>query len=43
MSRIKHWLEENIDNLTDEQMIEMGWPEEEIRFLRECFSEKDES
>lgn len=43
MSYIKRWYEDNIDNYTDEELIAMGHPEEDIEWLRECFSNKEEA
>ena len=42
MGAIKRWYEENIDKLTDEELIEMGHPKEDIEWLRECFSNNKE-
>ena len=42
MSLIKRWYEENIDNLTDEELIKMGHPKEDIEWLQETFSNKNE-
>lgn len=40
MSCIKRYFEDHIDELTDEQLIEWGYSEKEIDWLRSGFSQK---
>lgn len=44
MGAVKRWLEDHIQELTDEELLAMGYKQEQIDFLKECFSseEKDE-
>lgn len=43
MSYIKRWFEEHIDQLTDAQLADMGYSDEEIELLRESFSEEKDT
>ena len=44
MSCIKFWLEEHIDELSNEElMVDWGFSQEEIDFMRECFKSETES
>lgn len=38
MSCIKRYFENHIDEISDEQLIEWGYSEKQIEWLRECFS-----
>lgn len=40
MSYMKRLLEDLIDELSDSQLQQMGYSDEEISWFRECFSEK---
>ena len=42
MSYIKRYFEEHIDEFGDEQLISWGWRIEDIKVLRECFSNCEE-
>ena len=42
MSYIKRWLEENIDNISDEELLESGFDPYEILLMRESFGMKKE-
>lgn len=42
MSYMKRWLEEHIDELSDAQLREMGYTDDDIKWFRECFSGNDE-
>lgn len=41
MSAIKHWLETHLQELTDKELLEMGYDQNDIDFMRECFTEKE--
>lgn len=43
MSAIKRWLEDHISELSDEELLENGFEQENIDFMRECFTSKKES
>lgn len=43
MSAIKRWFEDHISDFTDEELLEYGYKQEEIDFMRECFISKTES
>ncbi len=38
MSAIKRYLEDHISEMTDEELLKAGFDQEEIDFMRECFS-----
>ena len=40
MSYIKRWLEENIDNISDEELLSSGFEPEEILLMRDSFGTK---
>lgn len=41
MSAIKRWVEDHIDELSDQDLFDFGCQtQEEVDFLRDCFSEK---
>lgn len=42
MGAVKRWFEDHIQELTDEELLAMGFKQEQINFLRECFSPKEE-
>lgn len=42
MSAIKRWFEDHIDSMTDEELLAIGYEQEDIDFLRECFSSAEE-
>ena len=42
MSYIKRWLEENIDNISDEELLSSGFEPEEILLMRDSFGTKKE-
>lgn len=42
MSYIKRWLEDNIDNISDEELLESGFDPYEIFLMRESFGTKKE-
>lgn len=39
MSMIKRYLEANIDKISDEELMKLGYDEEEIKELRDSFSD----
>ncbi len=41
MSAIKRWLEDHISELTDEELLNYGYPKDIIDELREAFTEKE--
>lgn len=41
MSAIKRWFEDHITELSDEELFKMGYDQEDIDFLRECFQEQE--
>lgn len=43
MSAIKRWLDNHVSDFTDEELLECGYKQEEIDFMRECFTSKTES
>lgn len=43
MSAIKRWFEEHISDFTDEELLEDGYSQEDINFMRKCFTSKIES
>lgn len=43
MSAMKRWFEEHFSEFTDEELLEGGYSQEEIDFMRECFVSKKES
>lgn len=43
MSAIKRWLEDHISEFTDEELLECGYEQEDINFMRESFTSKEES
>lgn len=43
MSAIKRQFENHISDFTDEELLEDGYQQEEIDFMRECFTSKTES
>lgn len=43
MSAIKRWLEDHISELADEELLEDGFRQEDIDFMRECFTLAKES
>ena len=42
MSAIKRWFEDHISEITDDELLEGGYEQEEIDFMRECFTGKKE-
>lgn len=38
MSCIKRYFEDHIDEMSDEQLIQWGYSDKTIEWLRECFS-----
>ncbi len=40
MSAIKRWFEDHISEFTDEELREGGYEQEDIDFMRECFTGK---
>ncbi len=40
MSAIKRWFEDHISDFTDKELLENGYEQEEIDFMRECFIEE---
>ena len=38
MSAIKRWFEDHISEITDEELLEDGYEQKEIDFMRECFT-----
>jgi len=42
MSAIKRWFEDHISDFTDEELLKDGYEQEEIDFMRECFTGKKE-
>lgn len=40
MSSMKQWFENHISEFTDEELLGMGYTQEDIDSLRECFEEK---
>lgn len=43
MSAMKRWFEDHISDFTDEELLDMGYEQDEIDFIRECFTSKMES
>ncbi len=43
MSAMKRWFETHISEFTDEELLEMGYEQEGIDFMRECFASEEES
>lgn len=43
MSAIKRWFENHISEFTDEELLDMGYGQEDIDIMRECFASKEES
>ena len=43
MSAIKRWFEDHISEFTNEELLEMGYEQEDIDFMRECFTSRKES
>lgn len=44
MSAMKRWFEDHISDFTDEELLKDGYEQEDIDFMRECFTgKKDES
>lgn len=41
MSLIKRWLEDHIAEFTDEELLAFGYDQEDIDFMRECFTERE--
>lgn len=41
MSEMKKWLEEHISEFTDEELEKNGYEQEDIDFMRECFTEEE--
>lgn len=41
MSAIKRWYEDHISELSDEELFKMGYDQEDIDFLRECFQDQE--
>ncbi len=42
MSAIKRWLEDHISEFTDEELLEMGYGQEDIDFMKESFASEEE-
>lgn len=42
MSAIKRYFEDHISDFTDEELLEDGYEQENIDFMRECFTGKKE-
>ena len=40
MSAIKRWFEDHISEITYDELLEGGYEQEEINFMRECFTGK---
>lgn len=43
MSAMKRWFEEHISDFSDEELLKMGYEQEDIEFMRECFTSGEES
>lgn len=43
MSAMKRWFEDQISDFTDEELLDMCYEQDEIDFMRECFTTKMES
>jgi hypothetical protein len=43
MSMMKRWFEDHISEFTDEELLKMGYDQEEINLMRECFASRKES
>lgn len=43
MSAIKRWFEDHISEFTDEELLDGGYSQEDIDFMRECFASRKES
>lgn len=43
MSEMKRWFEEHISEFTDEELSDMGYDQEDIESMRECYPSKKES
>ncbi len=43
MSGIKRWFENHISEFTDKELLDDGFEQEDIDFMRECFGSKKES
>lgn len=39
MGEVKRWLEDHIDEFTDEELLDMDYDQEDIDFMRECYSQ----
>lgn len=37
MGAVKRWFEDRIPEMTDDELSELGYSQDEIEFLRECF------
>lgn len=42
MSAIKRWYEDLINSKTDDELLDMGFEQDEIDHLKECFLPQDE-
>jgi len=42
MSQMKRYFEERLDELTNEELLEMGYSEQDIEELREIYDEDEE-
>jgi hypothetical protein len=42
MGYMKRWFEEHLDDISDEDLMRLGYSEQDIDELRECFSEEEE-
>lgn len=42
MGAMKSWFEEHISDFSDEELLKMGYEQEDIEFLRECFAAGNE-
>lgn len=40
MGVMKRWLEDHTEEFTDEELLEDGYSQEDIDFMRECFTGK---
>lgn len=42
MGAMKEWYESHIPEMTDEELAELGYDQEGIDFLRECFPSEEQ-
>lgn len=42
MSAMKCWYESHVPEMTDDELTEMGYDQDEIKFLRECFPSEEQ-